>query len=66
MSDDEEVSLSAHALNALKEFYSEKEELLNQFTMLQSEAQDRFKFGMKPFQEDWNLSQFWVFSFFLS
>ncbi|KAF2096489.1 hypothetical protein NA57DRAFT_42016 [Rhizodiscina lignyota] len=60
--DDEMPQLSAGALDALKEFYSEKDSRQKQFEDLRSQAEDSFeqqKLSMDAFTEDWNVSQFW-------
>ncbi len=47
-SSDDEIVLSEHALNALKEFHSE----------LKLKQQEQL--SGSNFEEDWQLSQFWV------
>ncbi|KAL6709596.1 Protein-lysine N-methyltransferase efm5 [Coniothyrium glycines] len=59
--DDEMPQLSAGALDALKEFYGERDARQEQFEKLKSQAEDDFegKLSMDAFAEDWNVSQFW-------
>ncbi|AEO67708.1 uncharacterized protein THITE_2052159 [Thermothielavioides terrestris NRRL 8126] len=64
-SDDEELTLSASTLDALKAFYAERDARAEQFAKLQAEAEERHAAGqtkplsMDVFTEDWNKSQFW-------
>lgn len=69
-------TLSSHALDALKEFYTERDTRAKQFEQLKAEAEDRaaagagapgtggsalkYPLSMDMFGEDWNESQFWV------
>lgn len=57
-------SLSSHALDALKEFYAERDAREKQFEDLkvlsEKDAVERKTLSMEAFQEDWNESQFWV------
>ncbi|KAF1920579.1 putative N6-adenine methyltransferase-domain-containing protein [Ampelomyces quisqualis] len=59
--DDEMPQLSGSALDALKEFYGERDARQKQFENLKSQAEDDFegKLTMEAFTEDWNASQFW-------
>ncbi|OAK95032.1 hypothetical protein IQ06DRAFT_285034 [Phaeosphaeriaceae sp. SRC1lsM3a] len=59
--DDEMPQLSGSALDALKEFYGERDARQKQFENLKSQAEDDFegKLSMDAFTEDWNASQFW-------
>lgn len=59
--DDEPLQLSSTALDALKEFYGERDARQKQFEELQGKAEDEFegKLSMEAFAEDWNASQFW-------
>ena len=54
--------LSSGALDALKEFYGERDARQKQFEDLKAQAEDDFegKLSMEAFTEDWNASQFWV------
>ena len=56
--------LSAGALDALKEFYGERDTRQKQFEDLKSQAENDFDgkklLSMEAFTEDWNASQFWV------
>lgn len=54
--------LSVGALDALKEFYGERDARQKQFEELKEQAEDDFegKLSMEAFTEDWNASQFWV------
>lgn len=58
--------LSAGALDALKEFYGERDARQKEFEDLKAQAEDDFegkgKLSMDAFAEDWNASQFWVLS----
>lgn len=49
-------------MDALKEFYSERDTRLKRFEDLKSQAENEFdgKLSMEAFTEDWNASQFWV------
>ncbi|KAF2176388.1 hypothetical protein K469DRAFT_723235 [Zopfia rhizophila CBS 207.26] len=55
--------LSAGALDALKEFYEERDTRQEQFADLKAKAENDFdgkgKLSMEAFTEDWNASQFW-------
>ncbi|KAH7095103.1 putative N6-adenine methyltransferase-domain-containing protein [Paraphoma chrysanthemicola] len=59
--DDDMPQLSGSALNALKEFYGERDARQKQFEELKGKAEDDFegKLSMDAFTEDWNASQFW-------
>ncbi|KAF2025527.1 hypothetical protein EK21DRAFT_76122 [Setomelanomma holmii] len=59
--DDDMPQLSGSALDALKEFYGERDARLKQFEELKGKAEDDFegKLSMEAFTEDWNASQFW-------
>ncbi|CBX98452.1 hypothetical protein IAQ61_010538 [Plenodomus lingam] len=59
--DDEPLQLSSSALDALKEFYGERDARQKQFEELKGKAEDDFdgKLSMDAFTEDWNASQFW-------
>jgi hypothetical protein len=56
--------LSVGALDALKEFYGERDTRQKQFEDLKSQAENDFDgkklLSMEAFTEDWNASQFWV------
>lgn len=57
--------LSGSALDALKEFYAERDERQKKFEKLKQQAEDRADgvlLSMDAFAEDWNESQFWVSS----
>ncbi|KAI8056907.1 putative N6-adenine methyltransferase-domain-containing protein [Syncephalis plumigaleata] len=74
-SDDESLALSSHALAALQEFLTEKQEHEERFNALQAAAEARHEeskkeggegnnqedplFSIDLFKEDWQLSQFW-------
>lgn len=66
-SDDEPITLSAHALAALQEFKNEEQERLEKFESLYQQSEDKFDEQKKQqanitiddFKEDWQLSQFW-------
>ncbi|KAF2800835.1 hypothetical protein K505DRAFT_292072 [Melanomma pulvis-pyrius CBS 109.77] len=62
-SDDETPQLSIGALDALKEFYRERDEQIKKFEEIKAQAEDdlevREKLSMDAFTEDWNASQFW-------
>lgn len=55
--------LSAGALDALKEFYSERDSRQKAFEDLKAQAESEFDdkqpLSMSAFAEDWNASQFW-------
>lgn len=65
-------TLSAHALGALHEFYSDRDARARQFEELKAAAEEReaagrdgeaalvYPLSMETFGEDWNESQFWV------
>ena len=65
-------TLSAHALDALQEFYSGRDARARQFEELKAAAEAReadgsereaalvYPLSMEMFGEDWNKSQFWV------
>ncbi|OCL10449.1 N-6 adenine-specific DNA methyltransferas-like protein 2 [Glonium stellatum] len=61
--DDDIPQLSAGALDALKEFYGERDTRQKQFEDLKSQAENDFdgktQLSMEAFTEDWNASQFW-------
>lgn len=61
MSDDEdELTLSSHALAALREFAQEEEQRIAEFNRLSQEAEKREEpIPITVFKEDWQLSQFW-------
>ncbi|OAL45998.1 hypothetical protein IQ07DRAFT_590785 [Pyrenochaeta sp. DS3sAY3a] len=62
MDDDDDIpQLSSGALDALKEFYGERDARNKQFEDLKSQAENDFegKLSMDAFTEDWNASQFW-------
>jgi hypothetical protein len=56
--DDDELHLSHHALLALQEFYKEQKEQEERFEALKKQVEQQHT--MDVFQEDWQLSQFWV------
>ncbi|KAF2500273.1 N-6 adenine-specific DNA methyltransferas-like protein 2 [Lophium mytilinum] len=62
-SDDEIPQLSAGALDALKEFYGDRDTKQKEFEDLKAQAENDFdggkKLSMEAFTEDWNASQFW-------
>ncbi|KAM0511751.1 hypothetical protein ACHAPE_009541 [Trichoderma viride] len=58
-SDDEPITLSAHALAALKSFEAEKDEHQAKFQRLKAEAESNALLSIDAFSEDWNESQFW-------
>lgn len=63
-SDDEPITLSAHALAALQEFKQEENQRLEQFESLYKQSEEDFENSKKDlsidaFKEDWQLSQFW-------
>lgn len=52
--EDDEICLSEHTLKALQEFMAEQQQKID-------EEQQRVKEGKADiFEEDWQLSQFWV------
>lgn len=65
-------TLSAHALDALQEFYTDRDARARQFEELKAAAEEReaagregeaalvYPLSMETFGEDWNESQFWV------
>ena len=59
-------TLSSHALDALKDFYADRDARAKQFEQLKAvseeEASGRAQqpLSMDAFTEDWNESQFWV------
>ena len=58
--------LSAATLDALKEFYGERDSRQKQFEDLKAQAETDFStkpLSMEAFAEDWNASQFWVSRF---
>ncbi|KAK4981371.1 Protein-lysine N-methyltransferase efm5 [Elasticomyces elasticus] len=60
--EDDAPQLSASALDALKDFYGERDARLQQFEDLKNQAEDDFgtkPLSMEAFTEDWNASQFW-------
>lgn len=73
--------LSSSALDALKEFYAERDAREERFAKLKAQAEEQFDaasagaaagggpvqpLSMDVFAEDWNKSQFWVCLFFFS
>ncbi|KAK6455074.1 putative N6-adenine methyltransferase-domain-containing protein [Scheffersomyces xylosifermentans] len=62
-SDDEPLTLSAHALAALSEFKTEEKERLEKFEAMYKSSEEQFDknqtISIDVFQEDWQLSQFW-------
>lgn len=62
-SDDEPLTLSSHALEALQQFRQEEDSRNRHFAKLFQELEDRFdtmkKMSIDDFKEDWQLSQFW-------
>ncbi|ORY60722.1 N(6)-adenine-specific DNA methyltransferase [Pseudomassariella vexata] len=62
-SDDEPITLSGHALDALKQFYAERDAHTAKFEKLNAEAEENAKSGkpltIESFSEDWQESQFW-------
>ncbi|CZR57524.1 related to NADH2 dehydrogenase (ubiquinone) 40K chain [Phialocephala subalpina] len=66
MDDDDDVPvLSSSALDALKEFYADRDARAKAFEDLKADAENDAqgrkdgKWSMEMFQEDWNESQFW-------
>ncbi|KAK4941954.1 Protein-lysine N-methyltransferase efm5 [Elasticomyces elasticus] len=60
--EDDAPQLSASALDALKDFYGERDARLQQFEDLKNQTEDDFgtkPLSMEAFTEDWNASQFW-------
>jgi hypothetical protein len=56
------LALSTAAMAALQEFYSDQANLDAKFSALKEASETRFdSIQMDLFQEDWQLSQFWVF-----
>lgn len=57
-------TLSSHALDALKQFYTERDTHAERFEKLKTNAehiaQSEEPLSMEAFTEDWNESQFWV------
>lgn len=57
-------TLSSHALDALKQFYTERDTHAERFEKLKASAeysaQSEEPLSMEAFTEDWNESQFWV------
>ncbi|KAL2210520.1 hypothetical protein CC79DRAFT_1394757 [Sarocladium strictum] len=58
-SDDDQPTLSAHALAALADFNAEKDEHAKKFEKLKEAAEADGPLSMDAFKEDWNASQFW-------
>ncbi|EFW99757.1 n-6 adenine-specific DNA methyltransferase 2 [Grosmannia clavigera kw1407] len=61
---DDELTLSASAMDALRAFYSERDDHVKRFADLQSAADAAAEekpvvLSMDTFTEDWNKSQFW-------
>jgi hypothetical protein len=57
--------LSKSTLEALSQFYNERDDRQKQFERLKAQAADDADFSsisMELFAEDWNASQFWVCS----
>jgi hypothetical protein len=61
---DQDSVLSGSALDALKEFYADRDARQKQFEDLKTVAEENAAKGvpltMDAFAEDWNESQFWV------
>ncbi|CAG8954193.1 hypothetical protein HYFRA_00005813 [Hymenoscyphus fraxineus] len=67
--DDEPLVLSGGALDALKEFYADRDALQKKFEDLKTAAEEEYEDGkegrkvkvwsMEAFGEDWGVSQFW-------
>ena len=60
---DQTRALSSSTLDALKEFYADRDARLKQFEDLKNVAEvasDNAPLTMDAFAEDWNESQFWV------
>lgn len=66
--DDEPITLSAHALAALREFQVEEKQRLEKFESLYKASENKFdeqqhakpvEVKIDDFKEDWQLSQFW-------
>lgn len=57
-------ALSSHALDALKQFYNERDTHAERFEKLKAnadrDAASEEPLSMAAFKEDWNESQFWV------
>ncbi|KAI9738355.1 MAG: hypothetical protein M1834_008853 [Cirrosporium novae-zelandiae] len=61
-SENDDIKLSASTLDALKEFYSERDQRQQEFEDLKAEAENQASdrnVDMAAFTEDWNASQFW-------
>ncbi|KAI0127966.1 putative N6-adenine methyltransferase-domain-containing protein [Xylariales sp. AK1849] len=62
-SDDEPITLSLHALDALRDFYSDRDAHTERLEKLKAEAEADSNSGtplsMDAFKEDWQESQFW-------
>ncbi|KAK4108206.1 hypothetical protein N656DRAFT_446691 [Canariomyces notabilis] len=66
-SDDEELTLSSSTLDALKQFYAERDARAEQFAKLKAQAEEQHaaaatnagQLSIEAFTEDWNESQFW-------
>lgn len=60
------ITLSSSALDALNQFYAERDARAEQFTKLKTQAEELHAavtmqpLSMEAFTEDWNESQFWV------
>lgn len=64
IADAETRALSSHALDALKQFYNERDTHAERFEKLKAnadrDAASEEPLSMAAFKEDWNESQFWV------